>query len=96
MFEYDLVRRLHYRDGLSKHEISRRTGQYRKTINKMLLYARPPGYRLQHPRPKTKLGPFLGIIDQILQDDRQAPSKQRHTAKRILSRLREEYGFTGS
>lgn len=96
MFEYDLVRRLHYRDGLSKHEISRRTGLHRKTINKMLLYARPPGYRLQHPRPKTKLGPFLGIIDQILQDDRQAPPKQRHTAKRILSRLKEEYGFTGS
>jgi transposase len=96
MFWYDLVRRLHYRDGLSKHEISRRTGLHRKTINKMLLYARPPGYRLQHARPKTKLGPFLGIIDQILQDDRQAPLKQRHTAKRILSRLREEYGFTGS
>lgn len=96
MFWYDLVRRLHFRDGLSKHEISRRTGLHRKTINKMLLYARPPGYRLQHPRPKTKLGPFLGIIDQILHEDRTAPPKQRHTATRILSRLKEEYGFTGS
>jgi transposase len=96
MFEYDLVRRLYYREGLSKHEISRRTGLHRQTINKMLLYARPPGYRLRHPRPKTRLGPFLGVIDQILQDDCQAPPKQRHTARRILSRLKEEYGFTGS
>ena len=63
VFEYDLIRRLYYRDGLSKHEISRRTGLHRKTINKMLLYARPQGYRLRHPRSKTKLGPFLGIID---------------------------------
>ncbi len=96
MFEYDLVRRLHFRKGLSRHEISRLTGLHRKTIAKMLLYARPPGYRLQQPRPKTKLGPFLGLIDQILEDDRKAPPKQRHTAKRILSRLQEEFGFTGS
>ena len=96
MFEYDLVRRLYYRDGLSKHEISRRTGLHRKTINKMLLYARPPGYRLSRPRPKTKLDPFLGIIDQILEDDRKAPKKQRHTARRILVRLHQEYGFAGS
>jgi transposase len=96
MFEYDLVRRLYYRDGLSKHEISRRTGLHRKTINKMLLYARPPGYRLSRPRPKAKLGPFLGIIDQILEEDQKAPSKQRHTAKRVLDRLQQEYGFSGS
>ena len=96
MFEYDLVRRFHFRKGLSRHEISRQTGLHRKTINKMLLYARPPGYRLQQPRPKAKLGPFLGIIDQILEDDQKAPPKQRHTAKRILVRLQEEFGFTGS
>jgi transposase len=96
MFEYDLVRRLHFRKGLSKHEISRRTGLHRTTINKMLLYARPPGYRLRQPRPKTKLGPFLGIIDQILEEDQKAPRKQRHTAKRILDRLQQEYGFSGS
>lgn len=96
MFEYDLVRRLHYRKGLSRHEISRRTGLHRQTINKMLRYSRPPGYRLNQPRARPKLGPFLAVIDQILTDDRQAPPKQRHTAKRIFDRLTEEFGFTGS
>jgi transposase len=62
----------------------------------MLLYARPPGYRLSRPRPKSKLDPFLGIIDQILEDDQKAPRKQRHTARRILVRLQQEYGFAGS
>lgn len=35
------------------------------------------------------------MIDAILEDDRQRPAKQRHAAKRILDRLREEHGFTG-
>jgi transposase len=96
MYEYDLVRRLHYRQGLSRHEIARRTGLHRNTINKMLRYSRPPGYRQQHPRPQPKLDPVRGVIDQILEDDRRAPVKQRHTAKRILERLKAEHGFTGS
>ena len=73
MYEYDLVRRLFYRTGIGKSEISRQTGLHRRTINKMLLYAKPPGYRFLKARPKPKLDPFLGIIDQILSDDLKAP-----------------------
>ena len=35
------------------------------------------------------------IVDQILIDDQERPKKQRHTAKRIFDRLRDEYDFTG-
>ncbi len=35
------------------------------------------------------------MIDAILEDDRQRSAKQRHTAKRIFDRLREEHGFKG-
>jgi hypothetical protein len=38
---------------------------------------------------------MLGVIDAILEDDKQRPAKQRHTAKRIFERLREEHSFTG-
>jgi transposase len=38
----------------------------------------------------------LDIIDAILEADRSAPSKQRHTAKRISEQLRVEHGFAGS
>jgi L-alanine-DL-glutamate epimerase-like enolase superfamily enzyme len=34
------------------------------------------------------LGPWLGVIDAILEDDKQQPKKQRHTAKRTFERLR--------
>jgi transposase len=35
------------------------------------------------------------VIDAILEDDKQRPVKQRHTAKRIFERLKEEHQFTG-
>jgi hypothetical protein len=38
------------------------------------------------------LGPWVGVI---LEDDKQKPARQRHTAKRIFDRLQVEYGFTG-
>ena len=38
----------------------------------------------------------MGVIDAILQDDKQRPAKQEHTAKRIFDRLQTEHGFTGS
>ena len=44
---------------------------------------------------KPKLGPLLPVIDAILEADRTAPAKQRHTAKRIFERLRDEHGFAG-
>jgi len=30
------------------------------------------------------LGPWLGVIGAILEDDKQQPKKQRHTANRIF------------
>jgi transposase len=61
----------------------------------MLQYAVPPGYQRQQPIKRPKLGPWLGVIDAILNDDKQRPAKQRHTAKRIFERLKEEHQFTG-
>lgn len=66
------------------------------TLKKILEHAEPPGYRRAKPRQRPKLAAFLPLIHQILQDDGQAPRKQRHTAKRIWERLRDEHGFGGS
>ena len=61
----------------------------------MLAYSVPPGYRRQIPPRRPKLEPYTGVIDRILEDDLSRPRKQRHTAKRIFERLRDEYGFDG-
>ncbi len=42
-----------------------------------------------------ELDPYIGVIDRILEEDGSGPRKQRHTAKRIFDRLREEHGFAG-
>ena len=92
---YGRVRRAVRVEGRSQRAVSREFGLSRETVRKMLQYAVPPGYQRQQPIRRPKLGPWLGVIDAILEDDKQRPAKQRHTAKRIFERLREEHGFTG-
>ena len=70
-------------------------GLHRDTVRKMLVFSVPPGYLRQSPPKRPKLEPFTGVIDRILEDDLRRPRKQRHTAKRIFERLREEYRFDG-
>lgn len=92
---YAQVRRSVFVEGISEREAASRFGIARETVRKMLRYAAPPGYQRTKPIHRPKLGPYTGIIDQILLDDREQPRKQRHTAKRIFDRLREEHGFDG-
>ena len=67
----------------SKRQILRREKIHWETLKKVLQYSEPPGYRIDKPRPKPKIGPFLEQIAQIIEDDKHLPKKQRHTAKRI-------------
>ena len=89
------IRRRVLVEGESKRSIQRRYGLHWDTLEKILGHAEPPGYRLSRPRVKRKIGPYLAIIEQIIEDDKTAPKKQRHTAKLIFERLRYEYGFDG-
>ena len=70
-------------------------GLHWDTVWKMLAYSVPPGYRRQTLPRRPKLEPFRGVIDRILEDDQRVARKQRHTAKRIFERLRDEHGFAG-
>jgi transposase len=92
---YGRVRRAVRVEGKSQRAVAREFGLSREAVRKMLEYAVPPGYRRQQPVRRPKLGPWQGVIDAILEDDKQRPAKQRHMAKRIFDRLREEHQFTG-
>ena len=52
----------------------------------------PPSRKTPEGRPAPALGPFRAIVDEWLLADRDAPRKQRHTAKRIWQRLVAEHG----
>jgi transposase len=92
---YGRVRRAVRVESRSQRAVAREFGLSRETVRKMLQYAVPPGYQRQQPIKRPKLGPWLGVIDAIVNDDKQRPPKQRHTSKRIFERLKEEHGFTG-
>ena len=92
---YARVRRAVQAEGISEREAARQFGLARETVRKMLRYSIPPGYRRQQPARRPKLDAWVGIIDQILEQDKAQSKKQRHTAKRVFERLREEHGFPG-
>ena len=98
MYKVDVylrVRRAVMVEGMSIREAARTFGLHRETVRKMLAYSVPPGYRRQSPPKRPKLESFTGVIDHILEEDHRVPKKQRHTARRIFERLRDEYGFDG-
>jgi transposase len=92
---YAAVRRFVFADGNSRREAARVFGLSRETVSKMCRFSLPPGYTRRRPVEKPKLGPLVPVLDQILAADVMAPAKQRHTAKRIFERLRDEHGFAG-
>jgi transposase len=91
---YGRVRRAVLVDGTSQRTAAREFGISRKSVRKMVAFSVPPGYRREQPVKRPKLGPWIGVIDAILEDDKVRPARQRHTAKRVWERLREEHQFS--
>lgn len=76
--------------------VSRKLGVHRRMVREALTSAVPAESKPQVRRLR-KLAEASAFIDRILIADRQAPAKQRHTARRIWQRLSVELpGFSGS
>jgi transposase len=91
----EIIRREYFIKRKSVRQIAREFKYSRKTVRKAIMDPGIPVYSRKKPRGKPVTGPYLPIIKQWLEEDRQRPSKQRHTAKRIYDRLKDEYGFSG-
>ena len=92
---YGRVRHSVVIEGMSRREAARVFGIDRRTVDKMVMYSIPPGYRRRQPVRRPKLDPFVGIIDAILEADKTVPKKQKHTSKRVFERPRDEHGYDG-
>ena len=92
---YGRVRHAVQIEGISARAAAERFGINPRTVAKMLKCSVPPGYVRTKPPFRPKLDPFTGVIDAIMAADKDRPKKQRHTAKRIFERLRDEHDFTG-
>ena len=69
--------------------VARKLGVHRRVVRQALADAVPPA-RGYLARAKPTLTPVQDFIDRILEADRTAPRKPRHTARRIYDRLCRE------
>ncbi len=92
--DYARIRRAH-RDGLKIRAIAKQFHHSRRKVREALRDAEPRPYARRKASSAPKLDPVKPIIDQILQDDEQAPPKQRHTATQIFRRLKAEHQYAG-
>ena len=90
--QFERIRRDREVEGLSIRALARRHGVHRRAVRQALESALVPAKRRPVSRPAPVLGSFRELIDGWLLADRDAPRKQRHTAKRVHDRLRDEYG----
>jgi len=95
MDQYEYIRTAHRVYSKSIRQIQKETGHSRVTIRKVL-----EGEFAEYRRRSVQQYPVLekhrDTIERWLKEDRESPKKQRHTARRIYTRLLEEEGYAGS
>ena len=94
--EWTSIRWLHFRERKSVRWIAKEFKISRKTVAKYLEKPDAPRYKLGQPRAKPVADQWRTRIEEILESDKDAPRKQRHTARRIYNRLVDEAGYSGS
>ncbi|MFJ8531758.1 IS21 family transposase [Streptomyces sp. NPDC093591] len=90
---FDRLRRDSWQQQLSIRALSRKYGVHRRLVREAL--ASPvPQPRKRPVRISPRMEPYKKTVDEWLRADLEAPRKQRHTAKRIGTRLEEDFGVT--
>ena len=91
--EWTRIRRQVQTAGISVRQIASKSGIARKTVQKMTQFSVPPGYRMDKLRERPKLGPWMQLIDQIVEEDASKPTTESRSATEIWARLKESSDF---
>lgn len=94
--QFELIRRKFFIEGMSRRAIARELGHSRKTIDKALGHSVPAGYVIAKARARPVGEGIEALVQAMLEADRSAPPKQRHSATRMYQRLRDEHAYAGS
>ena len=96
MEQFEVIRRAHFLQKQSIRGIARTYGIHRRTVRQALRSAVPPKRRSPTREPRVLTLAMRGEVDRWLLDDRSAPKKQRHSARRSYQRLVDEHGYGGA
>ncbi len=86
---FEQIRREYEHGGGTIRGIAKKLGIHRRMVREAVLSA-VPAERKTPVRERPKLEPAKAFVEAILEADRKAPRKQRHTAHRIWCRIRAE------
>ncbi len=92
MEQFERIRREQREEGVSIRELARRHKVHRRAVRQALAAAVPPPRKPVESRPQPAIGRHAATIRAWLTEDRTAPRKQRHTARRVWERLVDEHG----
>ncbi len=77
------------RNQMPVRALARKYDVHRRTVRQAIASPVPPD-RKTPERAAAVLDGVRGVIDEMLREDLEAPRKQRHTARRVFERLRDE------
>ena len=86
---FEQIRREYEHGGGTIRGIAKKLGIHRRMVREAVLSAIPLE-RKTPVRERPKLEPAMAFVDTVLETDKKAPRKQRHTAHRIWCRIRAE------
>lgn len=89
---FELIRHDFYVFKKSRREIARKRGIHRRVVRQAIEDSVPPERKKPVRSCPVLTAKVKGFVDQILLEDKKAPRKQRHTARRIWMRVRDELG----
>jgi transposase len=89
---FEAIRRDRRMEALSIRELAERHKVHRRAVRQALASALPPPRKEYVARPRPATDPWAEVIDAWLVADKDAPRKQRHTARRVWERLVAEHG----
>ncbi|MFM9552586.1 IS21 family transposase [Streptomyces caniscabiei] len=88
---FDRIRRDSWQRQMSIRALSKKYGVHRRLVREALS-SPVPTPRRRPVRTSPRMEPYKKTVDAWLRADLEAPSKQRHTVRRIVARIEEEFG----
>lgn len=92
---WEKVRQMYHIEKKSLRQIERETGHTYRTLKKAVDSDEPPVYKKREKRTAPVLGAYKERIQELLEESKKLPRKQRYTASKIHELIKAE-GYGGS